>query len=192
MGLGWGSAGSAGAWLSFAGLGPGQVGQARTARAHLGFAGLGPGWVGQDGQVKGRLGRWGRPGLGLPLLGWVMGRWGSWGRLVGKGRADRLVEEILTNIKFTLGKGQALLGWGRVGLVSWFWLSRGRSAGRLGRWGRPGLGLALLGWVLGRAGQVSRLAGLAGQAGQARAARAWLGKKSIKKKRLVALSIDRA
>ncbi|KAI8447155.1 hypothetical protein BY996DRAFT_6436469 [Phakopsora pachyrhizi] len=63
----WGSqgqAGAAGAWLSFAGLGPRQV-----------------------------AGRAGQPGLGLALLGWVLGRWGweaGWlGWADGAGRARR-------------------------------------------------------------------------------------------------------
>ncbi|KAI8455641.1 hypothetical protein BY996DRAFT_6543291 [Phakopsora pachyrhizi] len=59
--LGRWQAGAAGAWLSFAGLGPRQV-AAGAAGARLGFAGLGPWQVGQD---------W--AGLGLARLG--IGLW---------------------------------------------------------------------------------------------------------------------
>ncbi|KAI8446152.1 hypothetical protein BY996DRAFT_6533732 [Phakopsora pachyrhizi] len=129
-----GSAGAAGAWLGFAGLGPRQV-AGRAAGAWLGFAGLGPRQVAVRGEPAGRAGQ---PGLGLALLGWVLGRWQSGvGRQAGQGR----------------GLGFAGLG------------PRQAAAGQ-GRWGRqwqPGLGLALLGWVLGR-----WQSGVGRQAGQGR------------------------
>ncbi|KAI8458386.1 hypothetical protein BY996DRAFT_6541942 [Phakopsora pachyrhizi] len=146
------------AWLGFAGLGPRQVGaagarlgfaglgprQSRAARAWLGFAGLGP------RQVAGRAGQRGRqvqPGLGLALLGWVLGRWQAGLSFAGLGPRQA-------------GAAGAQLGFAGLGL-------RQAAAGQWGRQGHPGLGLAFLGWVLGR-----RQSGVGLQAG---AAVTWLG-----------------
>ncbi|CAH7688901.1 hypothetical protein PPACK8108_LOCUS23940 [Phakopsora pachyrhizi] len=129
------AAGAAGAWLGFAGLGPGQVavrGGSAGRAGQVGFAGLGARQVGQ-------------PGLGLALLGWVLGRAGQTeARLGFAGLGPRQVEQSRA--------ARACLGLA----VAW----QGRLAGVKGRLGqlvqvgqglgRPGLSLALLGWVLGR------------------------------------------
>ncbi|CAH7683718.1 hypothetical protein PPACK8108_LOCUS17406 [Phakopsora pachyrhizi] len=171
----WGSqgqAGAAGAWLGFAGLGPRQVGQsgavglAGAARAWLGFAGLGPRQVGQSRAARAWLGfaglgpRQGSSRLGCGLL--KMGRLGRWGRLVGKSRADWLVLGLAGAGRARAGSRQAgaWLGFAGLGHGQFGRQGQGRSAGRLallGRRGWPGLGSALLGWVLGRLAWLGRL-----------------------------------
>ncbi|KAI8447787.1 hypothetical protein BY996DRAFT_6446141 [Phakopsora pachyrhizi] len=173
--------------LGFAGLGPRQVavrggsaGRAgqwgRQVEQGLGSALLG--WV---------LGRWQlgvarQAGLGSALLGWVLGRWQSGvARQAGLGSA--LLGWVLGRWQAGQGRGLGFAGLGpRQAAV------RGQSAGRAGQ-GRvlgfaglglrqaavrggqeqPGLGLALLGWVLGR-WQAAR-AGL----GPRQVAAGWLG-----------------
>ncbi|KAI8448508.1 hypothetical protein BY996DRAFT_6566607 [Phakopsora pachyrhizi] len=157
-------AGAAGAWLGFAGLGPrqvavraGQVGQVGHVRRLAGFAGA----VEQAGAVRaGGVGR-------QAGLAWQVGQVGAAGAwLVFAGLGPRQV-----------GAAGAQLGFAGLGP---------RHTAVRGGWGRqwqPGLGSALLSWVLGRqAGrygvrQVGRQAGRLGcsagrQAGrQARAGR---------------------
>ncbi|KAI8447686.1 hypothetical protein BY996DRAFT_6535916 [Phakopsora pachyrhizi] len=140
-----------------------------TSRA-LGFAGLGP------RQVAVRAGQ---PGLGSALLGQVghAGAAGAWLGFAGLG--PRQGRAAGARLGFAgLGPRQVAAGW--LGWAGEAGRAR-RQAGWLG-WGsqgQPGLGLALLGWVLGKwqeglAGRLaslgSRLAGLAGQFGQAGAA----------------------
>ncbi|CAH7667663.1 hypothetical protein PPACK8108_LOCUS2084 [Phakopsora pachyrhizi] len=123
-------------------LGRWQAGQG--TGAWLGFAGLGPRQVAVRG---GSAGRAGQPGLGSALLGWVQGRWQAARAQLGfSGLGPRQGREARAQLGFA-GQGTgARLGF--AGLGPRQVVMRCGSAGRAGQ---PGLGLALLGWVLGRA-----------------------------------------
>ncbi|CAH7681618.1 hypothetical protein PPACK8108_LOCUS14241 [Phakopsora pachyrhizi] len=179
-----GSAGAAGAQLGFAGLNPRQA-TAVAAGAWLGFAGLGP------RQVKQQAGRYGvrrQAGLAGQMgqvghVGRLAGLAGQFGQAGAAGAAGARLgfaglgpRQVGQHARQGSGLGFAGLGPRQVAV-------RGGLAGRSGQ---PGLGSALLGWVLGRWGweagwlgwadgavwarrQAGRLGWAAGAAG------AWLG-----------------
>ncbi|CAH7689872.1 hypothetical protein PPACK8108_LOCUS25036 [Phakopsora pachyrhizi] len=167
----------------------GFLGFAESEAGGAGQLGLGTdllGWV--LGRVAGFVGagRSSRPGqsgqVGLAgRLAWL-GRWGRQGTLAGwvsQGRAAGAAGARLGFAGLGPRQGRAARAWlGFAGLGPRQVAVRGGSAGRAGH---PGLGLALLGWVLGRwqAGQGRGLGfaglGLRQAAVRGGAAGAWLG-----------------
>ncbi|KAI8449592.1 hypothetical protein BY996DRAFT_6509695 [Phakopsora pachyrhizi] len=143
-----------GSGLGFAGLGPRQA-AAGAAGARLGFPGLGLRQVGQQGSELGFAGlgprQLGFAGLGSRQV--AVRAWLGFARL-----GPRQVAGGVGRQAGAAGAAGAWLGWGRVG--------------RDGRAG--GLGLALLGWVLGRWQSGQGRWGMQGQPGLV-LAWLWLG-----------------